>query len=375
MQSREGEIKPLTSVRFFAALYVVLFHTLSPLVRGSDDPNAVYGGVLGLGYVSVSFFFVLSGYILAKVYLPKRSHTTPRAFWMARFARIYPLFFITLLADTPHLFMSILRRHGSHAAVTATAKILLANTVMVQGWFVHLRGIDNPNWSLSVEAFFYALFPLLLLWLARQRNGSLLVISGITYCIGLAAIVVASHAFLRLDTVKFSPLLHLHEFVEGMCIGICAARLSPGTLRTLERASPVMLAICAASFILFVTLSWHMLSMFTLIHDGLLSPLFLLLIVSLNYGDSFIHRALSDRRFVLVGEASYGLYLWHIPLWHVAKMIPGGQNIWLYPLFVAGAIAFSVLSLQLLERPARNLVLSKMRARQEESLMASSIAQ
>lgn len=49
-------IQPLTSIRFFAALYVVLYHTLTELVRGKDDPTAVNGDFLGLGYISVSFF-------------------------------------------------------------------------------------------------------------------------------------------------------------------------------------------------------------------------------------------------------------------------------------------------------------------------------
>jgi peptidoglycan/LPS O-acetylase OafA/YrhL len=81
-------IHALTSIRFFAALYVVICHTLRSYVPFLWN-DGVWGRAIGLGYISVSFFFALSGYILAFVYLRRGASVSPRKFFKARFARIY----------------------------------------------------------------------------------------------------------------------------------------------------------------------------------------------------------------------------------------------------------------------------------------------
>src|ERR1700760_2252759 len=71
LEARKGpteKIHALTSLRFFAALYVVLYHTLWFAIP-SITPSSIVGRILSLGFLSVSFFFLLSGYILALVYL------------------------------------------------------------------------------------------------------------------------------------------------------------------------------------------------------------------------------------------------------------------------------------------------------------------
>jgi peptidoglycan/LPS O-acetylase OafA/YrhL len=93
---RRPELLTLTSVRFFAALEVVLMHTLYEL--GGEQARALPAAVIALltrGGLAVSFFFVLSGFILAYTYCDGQNElkTTPGKFWRARFARIYPLYF------------------------------------------------------------------------------------------------------------------------------------------------------------------------------------------------------------------------------------------------------------------------------------------
>jgi peptidoglycan/LPS O-acetylase OafA/YrhL len=368
-------ILPLTSVRFFAALYVVVFHTLTELIRGVDDPNAIHGGLLGLGYISVSFFFVLSGFILALVYLNNEREPEMGKFWSARFARVYPLFLFTLLLDTPHSFLAAVHHLGFHAAVISIAKALLANIFLVQAWLVSFRGIDNPNWSLSVEAFFYLMFPLLSIPLIRRRSGTLIFILVTSYVLGVALVAGISGFHFRQDSVKFSPILHLHEFVEGMCTGLLTMRMTNQLKETLERISVYLIGCAAIVFIIFVILSPRLLSLHLLIHDGLLSPLFILVIISLTYGDSIVHRILSHPWLVVLGEASYGLYLIHIPLWHFAKPLPLGHSMTTYPLFLITAIGCSVLSFYFLERPSRRFILSKLQTRPKENLVSSSLMQ
>src|SRR5487761_828074 len=92
------KILPLTSIRFFAAFYVLLFHAERNLAALGWVPRVLMR-IVGLGYVSVSFFFLLSGFILALVYLKDGRPVTRRRFYWARVARIYPLYLAAMLLD------------------------------------------------------------------------------------------------------------------------------------------------------------------------------------------------------------------------------------------------------------------------------------
>src|ERR1035437_982751 len=92
-------LRALTSLRFFAAMYVVLFHE-------SHNPGHIVlfplaARFVASGFTAVTLFFVLSGFILAYNYDRIRSR---REFWISRFARIYPVYFLSLLPVfiTPH---------------------------------------------------------------------------------------------------------------------------------------------------------------------------------------------------------------------------------------------------------------------------------
>jgi peptidoglycan/LPS O-acetylase OafA/YrhL len=84
-------------VRFFAAFYVVLFHGLPWLRQKYALPGSLQT-FLGNGYLAVNLFFILSGFILAYTYDGQIEGKTNRLhFWEARFARIYPVYFLSLV--------------------------------------------------------------------------------------------------------------------------------------------------------------------------------------------------------------------------------------------------------------------------------------
>jgi len=94
----------LTSLRFFAALHVVFFHFLAFKIFTSQG---WFGQISSIGYVGVSFFFVLSGFIL--VYTYEGRDISAGAFWRARFARIYPALAFSLLLTGPFFFYAALQ--------------------------------------------------------------------------------------------------------------------------------------------------------------------------------------------------------------------------------------------------------------------------
>ena len=106
-------IKPLTSLRFFFAFCVFLCHLY--FLRESKFFHSIFTNVLSEGFLGVGFFFILSGFILALNYKDKfrKKTISLKKFYISRFARIYPMHFITLLAAIP---ISVLK-----------LKIILAN--------------------------------------------------------------------------------------------------------------------------------------------------------------------------------------------------------------------------------------------------------
>ncbi len=148
-----GKIHALTSLRFFAALYVVCYHTLhiSSFLPGLT--TGVPNKFLSLGYISVSFFFLLSGYILSMVYLRKGTPLRLRSFYLARFARIYPLYLLTTIGDTPNLLLPRIAKYGIQMAWLKTLVTFLGNLIMLQAIVLWLRAsiirAGRSPWKLS----------------------------------------------------------------------------------------------------------------------------------------------------------------------------------------------------------------------------------
>lgn len=106
MSAPAARLDAITGLRFFAALHVVLFHYA---VRTLGATSAVAGHVVSFGFVGVSFFFVLSGFILAYSYAPRAAEgaVAPRPFYASRVARIYPLYLAALLIALPGFLIRI----------------------------------------------------------------------------------------------------------------------------------------------------------------------------------------------------------------------------------------------------------------------------
>jgi peptidoglycan/LPS O-acetylase OafA/YrhL len=148
-------ISALTSVRFFAALYVAIFHW-AKMNRHGGWPTPIRNAAF-TGYIGVPMFFVLSGFILSYNYAPdeRRPNIDRRGFWAARFARIYPVYLLGLVIAFPFFLKDL-----SKAALLNVAHVSLIGgtaTTLTQAWSPATACKWNcPGWTLSVEAFFYA---------------------------------------------------------------------------------------------------------------------------------------------------------------------------------------------------------------------------
>ena len=154
------EIRPLTALRGLAALLVFMYH-YAVLHAPDGGAHVPLRGVWSQGYMGVPVFFVLSGFLITRLYFdPLRDGAVSvRAFLVKRVARIWPLFL--LLAAVQH---AVLWRSGR----LPWSADWLVTLSMSQGWFADLLyGGLPPAWSLTIEETFYVLVPALCLVVDR----------------------------------------------------------------------------------------------------------------------------------------------------------------------------------------------------------------
>ena len=372
---RRAHMAPLTSLRFFAALYVVLFHTAPVSFRAHALVDRFAAG----GYIGVSFFFVLSGFVLGWNYLERFSSGTirPVEFWRARVARVYPVYVLGLLVSAPYFVYGLLREQRPRLVVAGeAARQALSVLSLTQAWMPRYALVWNaPSWSLSVEAFFYALFPLLaiaILMLPRRRLGLAMAAAWLATLMAPAVYLLVRpdgavypqynvSDLYWLDAMRYLPIAHLSEFVMGL-LGArwLLDRRMRGQSAGQDVTWPVIgLAVLATALVMFAADP-----LYPFLHDGLLAPLFIGIILLLADGRGRLVRLLSHPMLVLFGEASYALYLLHVPVgdWlsivgkHVGLTLNPGASAGAFALYVPLVVAVSVLTLRYVEEPARRAI-------------------
>jgi peptidoglycan/LPS O-acetylase OafA/YrhL len=393
---RRRPLRALTGARFLAALGVVLFHVnfLFAAVDGASAAERAFGAsgllttvvdqVAGLGSLGVNFFFLLSGYILAYNYLRSDGMaTSARSFYLARFARIYPIYLVGLvLAFGYRLFI------GSPCAESVCRAgdrpgVATASLVLLQGWLPWTGDAFNgPGWTLSAEAFFYTCFPVLVALVVRirRRGGLLAVLLGGLICTQLGPLVLVigsapdDQAGPLAILAQFSPIVRLPEFVAGVAAWAWVDRYGLPRWLTGWRADPVLviggvLLLSSGEVLLRVGIDPIM------VNDGLLDPVFLAMILALSSGDGVASSTLSSGIGQVMGESSYALYVLHWPCWFwFSSLVADGRQ----PMGVGPVLAYVVLMLgvallawRLLERPARRRLL---RSSQPHGLVTSTPA-
>lgn len=205
-----GQLPSLTGMRWLAAFTVFLYHVRN-LEYFGGRPGEVVAWAFTPGTTGVSFFFILSGFVLA---WSARPGDRARAFWRRRLARVYPLHLVTALAALALSFT--LLPHLRPTGVPET----LANLLLVNTWYRPWWQALNPiSWSLTCEAFFYAVFPLL--WLAIRRLTPR-ALAAFAVCSALVVIVlpaVTAHFHVGWDVPSSFPAARLPEFALGAALG------------------------------------------------------------------------------------------------------------------------------------------------------------
>ena len=367
--SRPQKLDALTSLRFIAAAMIVIGHA-HPLFGSLGIANAA---PLGQG---VSFFFVLSGFILAYNYPRLEGVGAVRKFWLARFARVWPLHAVMLVLWIALIFN--FDRQSYFPGMEGLVR-LGTNTLLLQAWVplpLWSLSFNGVSWSLSVEFFFYALFPLLVRywssswhWLLMAQIGVVVLIIAISSILNLHGADNYSGVGL-LGMIYFNPIVRLLEFSVGISVVFLVRKINALEL-ALSRWQWFLLEVLAVAGCVFSLLAAanfsgieHALgraAAYYFTREGLwLFFAVLIGVFALSRGP--LSKILGARPFVFLGEISFALYLCHALVIHYLQPYEtslreaGGVGyflFWILLLFLSTILFFGV------EKPARAMILRR----------------
>lgn len=356
----KAKLNALTSLRFFAAIMIVVLHIAPsfPKLLSWFPENLI----LRQG---VSFFFILSGFILTYSYSKLESKKETIFFICKRIARIWPLHMATLL-----IFVlgcgPILKMPLESWLITTT------NILMVHAWVPSQDfcfSFNSPSWSISTEFFFYLSMPLLLVFLARPTK--LLFASACLLLTLISIATVNGNPDLSLWLLYISPIGRLFEFILGLLLAD----------KFLKNRSRKDLSFKKASIIEGISIALVLLAIFNTtmvsaivaasigeagkcwIEDvGMTIVPFSLLIFISAMNRGFVSKALSIRPLVFLGEISFAIYLVHVPLrilwdfWVPSLKTSITQECLLLAVFVTLVLTLSHLLYSVVERPCQKFL-------------------
>jgi peptidoglycan/LPS O-acetylase OafA/YrhL len=359
---RKPALPALTGLRSLLAFTIILFHFTPSGLTWARHPSITLYPLINIGYVFVSFFFLISGFILAYNYAG-RPQMNALDFWVARFSRLYPVYALTMVVSIPMLMAEWAVRSRTEFWIGA-----IATPLLVQGFFPHLATFwMTVTWTLSCEVVLYIAFPWLLKLPWPRSTGKLLALGLFFWAVGLIphSIYVLrdpdhfGHAANRysdglwINTLKYTPLPYVCTFLAGLALGHLhnAARLT----------SRARVIIGTVGFVGVWFAAYHLADTmpYIMVHGGLLTPLFAAIILGLS-GPSVLASLFSWEPLVAIGASTYALYLLHFNVYillheyhvldklHLARFDP-----WISYVFV---IVLAVAVRKWVEHPAQQAI-------------------
>jgi peptidoglycan/LPS O-acetylase OafA/YrhL len=349
----------LDGLRALAVAAVMLFHANVSWAKG--------------GFLGVDVFFVLSGFLITRLLLEEREltgHVALLRFYLRRILRLFPALVVVSLACAIYAAIWL-----PHDQLVRTLHDVFATATYHMNWVQALHrqppfGLLDHAWSLSIEEQFYVLWPLVLIGAHRLGGVRGVAVAALAGALASAALRLA---LIHHGSPDIRVYFGLDTHADGLLMGCALAALTllwaglPDAFthrgsRWIGPAALVVIAIAAST----VSLTSRALYEW----GYLLFVLATTLLIADLYSRGLTSRPLHHEPFVAIGRISYGLYLWH---WPVFLVLNGGRIHWgfvpltILRLLVSGLMA--TLSFVLVERPFLRL-----KQRLEPALLARSRA-
>ena len=340
-------IDQLTFTRFLAAILIVVFHYGDFLFPFNTSFLSVF---ISQANVGVSYFFILSGFVMVIAY-GNQDKINAFAYLQNRLLRVYPIYFLSLVLIFIYRTCILLVPIGYYG--------LFLNVTLMKAWIpAKATSFNSPGWTLSVEFFFYVLFPFLFNYIYNKKdNKKQFALYSIFFWI---ASQLALHAFIYSACYKgypseshnfiyYWPLMHLNEFLIGNLAGLFFIYNWKTQTKNYDWQIAGVLIVMA------VVLKYHGPLIF---HNGLLAVFFVPLILLLSLNTGWITKVMKNKRLVFLGEISFSVYILQVPIyalctWTFDQFTLEGDNLRFY-LFLLVLICFSSLTYLLIESPVRN---------------------
>ena len=302
-------IDQLTTTRFLAMMTVMFYHGAGGIYIQAIN-FFPFTAILFAGPASVSYLYVLSGFVMSLVYYRPQEKFNIRGYWSARFVRIYPMYLLSFLLTCLYYYDFIAR--------IKPAKIL-ANLFVWQAWIPkYAQSFNIASWSLSVEGFFYFIFPFFVMWAYRQSLRKLINLSIILWIVSQVIYYILWTLYMPewKDLLVYFPLFHLNSFVLGVVGGMWFLGEAPK--RPVNAKTNLWVLVGVVTLIItFLVLGEaypHRVPNNLQPIAGMISPLFLIVILTLALDKTRLSGIMNHRWLVTLGETSYALYIFHIPV-------------------------------------------------------------
>lgn len=330
-----GELKPLTSIRGVAVIWVVLHHLTLYYRFPRMGPVSLF---FFTGSVGVDIFFVLSGFILTLVHR-NLSPAGLKNFALRRIFRIYPLH-LTVLATLALLCLFPRMR----ALWGADWRDLPAVALLVQPFFLDHAAWNGPTWSAGIEMSCYLAFPILLFAARRLPTAAVICLLPLTAYAEYRVQLLYQGTWFGLP----SFLRGLGAFGFGMNLGLIPQRFNSPKLHVAAEllAGAILMGSC-------------------ILRDTEIIPLAAgVMIWILASGDGPVAQALSIKPLVFIGAISFSIYLVHLPIadlfnlaWPIIPHPPLDVNfLRRESLYFAVVLTVSSITYRFIEEPARRFV-------------------
>ncbi len=347
-----SHFKGLNTLRFLAAFLVVLHHAESLRKDHGLKHHLRDYGLFQNGANAVSFFFVLSGFLITYLLLKEREakkDISVKQFYIKRIFRIWPLYFLMVIIGAIIQPYFIEWFHIPYEMPYTIGETWYYFVFFVPGMVNYFFGSNllEPLWSIGVEEVFYLIWAPLFKWFKKH------VLTLLLSVIAFKLVLISVNTFWSLPGV-LSYLIRIHQF-EAMAIGGLGAYLVYHFGKQINASwiysipAQIILYSLILVFIVFganiQSQIWYFFFENSIVSAIVPNALFLYLIIGVSVVDKNLF-TLENRVFSYLGEISYGIYMFHLLiLSQIIELLKGfvaGSGMFLETLFYYG-VSFALI--------------------------------
>jgi peptidoglycan/LPS O-acetylase OafA/YrhL len=374
-----GRIEAVEALRGVAMLCVVLFHYLAVRDPRAADPWTALADdtdplkiALRNGNLGVDLFFLISGFLLVLPWALEHHAGTPRPatadFYARRARRILPAYYAQLAVVfglmLPLVYgIGFIRDQGGLIAYNVAAHaVLMHYTTPLSSASLNLNG---ALWTLTIEAQFYLLLPLLAPWFVRRPALACAAMIAIAASwraaaeSGMGPLVAAMMALGAPWEVREGPVRqllltqlpgYLGHFAAGMALGIAWLRWRDRASPALARHAALVLGVSAGG-LLYGWLGFGAADRSGPMATWIVALLTITAMMTAAVSGAF-GRVLANAAMLRLGRVSYSAYLYHVPLLLVLNRVAALERSWLaLPVYLLALGCVAAASWRWIERP------------------------